>query len=115
MKDKEKMQYVIDNMGFKETSLKGIIANYLYKFPLSLIELYNLIEFLQSALLSPMMRKQAHNNKIARENAYYVECYLKGELYENEEQAKQHLPLQIEHIEKVVKLLKDKCDEVKHE
>lgn len=102
------MQYVIDNMVFEQTSLKEIIMSYLYCFPLSLIELYNLIEMLQNGFLSPMMRTQAHNNKIARENAYYVECYLKGELYANEEQAKQHLPLQIEHIEKVVKLLNDK-------
>lgn len=112
MADREKMQYIIDNMSSKETSLKQIIMNYLCCFPLSLIELYNLIETLQSGFLSPMIKTQAHNNKIARENAYYVECYLKGELYANEEEAKRHLPLQIEHIEKVTKLLKEKNDEV---
>ena len=108
MTDKEKMQYVIDNLKIAQASLKNIIMNYLSYFPLSLIELYNLIETLQNSFLSPMMRTQAHNNQIARENAYYVECYLKGELYENEEEAKKCLPLQIEHIEKVTKLLKEK-------
>jgi hypothetical protein len=108
MTDKEKMQYVIDNMIFEQTSVKEIITKYLSYFPISLIELYNLIETLQNGFLSPMMRTQAHNNQIARENAYYVECYLKGELYANEEDAKKCLPLQIEHIEKVTKLLKEK-------
>lgn len=108
MTDKEKMQYVMDNMAFEQTSLKEIITKYLSYFPLSLIELYNLIETLQNGFLSPMMRTQSHNNQIARENAYYVELYLKGELYKNEEDAKKCLPLQIEHIEKVTKLLKEK-------
>lgn len=108
MTDKEKMQYVIDNLKVEKSSLKDIIMNYFYYFPVSLIELYNLIETLQNGFLSSMMRTQAHNNQIARENAYYVECYLKGELYKNEEEAKRHLPLQIEHIEKVTKLLKEK-------
>lgn len=108
MTDKEKMQYIMDNMIFEQTSLKEIITKYLSYFPLSLMELYNLIETLQNGFLSPMMRTQAHNNQIARENAYYVECFLKGELYTSEEEAKRHLPLQIEHIEKVTKLLKEK-------
>lgn len=107
MTDKEKMQYVIDTV-FEQASLKDIIMNYLYYFPLSLIELYNLIETLQNGFLSPMMRTQAHNIQIAKENAQYVELYLKGDLYKNEEDAKQCLPLQIEHIEKVTKLLKEK-------
>lgn len=107
MTDKEKMQHVMNNMVYDQTSFKDIIMKYLYYFPLSLIELYTLIEMLQDVFLSPMIRTQVHNNEIARENAYYVERYLKGELYENEEVAKQHLPLQIEHIEKVVKLLKE--------
>ena len=108
MTDKEKMQYILDNMVFDQSSLREIIGKYLSYFPLNLIELYNLIEMLQNAHLTPMMRTHEHNNQIARENAYYVECYLKGELYKNEEEAKRHLPLQIEHIEKVTKLLKEK-------
>ena len=53
------------------------------------------------------MSKFIHNTNIAKENAQYVCTYLKGEMYTTKEAAIECLPLQIEHAEKVVKMLNE--------
>lgn len=104
MTDKEKMQSVLNYYGDREPNFIEIIVSYLIKYKPTLYEWLQFDSRIHTMYHNTVSEVQKSVG-IARENAYYVERYLKGELYINEEQAKQHLPLQIEHIEKVVKLL----------
>ena len=103
MTDKEKMQKILDNC-LTEPSFTEIVLKYLRLYK---PDLYNLNKFYND-IHKYYMLEMSELEKcvgIARENAQYVCLYLKGELYTDEEYAKQCLPLQIEHAEKVVKLL----------
>lgn len=106
MTDREKMQQILDSCWTYEPSFTEIVLKYLrYYKP----DLYEHNRFYNEIHKNYMLRMQELQRcvGIAKENAQYVCLYLKGELYTDEEYAKQCLPLQIEHAEKVVKMLDD--------
>ena len=104
MTDKEKMQYILDI--YNPTTYEEFIGLYIIHYRSDFNDQRFLdLQYKINKRIYKYLMQSSHNKKIAKENAQYVELYLKGELYTNEEYAKQCLPLQIEHAEKVVKLL----------
>lgn len=61
-----------------------------------------------SSILQVIMSKLVHNNKIINENAFYLERYLSGNLYIDEESARKNLPIQLEHAQKILELSEEK-------
>lgn len=104
MTDREKMQQVLDCFGDDEPSFTAIVKVYLTFYKPTLYEFNDFYNEIHKIYMEKMQELQ-HSVDIARENAQYVCAYLKGELYTDEEYAKECLPLQIEHAEKVVKML----------
>lgn len=106
MTSREKMQNVLNLFFDFEPSLTGIVLQYLNYYKLNLDELNEFYNKIHKYYIQQMQELQ-HNVNIAKENAYYVSTYLKGEMYKNKEDAIKALPLQIEHADKVVKLLNE--------
>lgn len=104
MTDREKMQSVLNYFGDFEPSFTGIVLQYLNQYKLNLYELNKFYNEIHKYYTRQMQELQK-NVSIAKENAYYVSTYLKGEMYKTKEAAIEALPLQIEHAEKVVKML----------
>lgn len=108
MTDKEKMQHVLDT--YKNSayppSFTEIVLKYLCMYQPDLHEHNNFYNEMHKHYVQRMFELQK-SISIAREYATYVSMYLKGELYKTKEYAIEALPLQIEHIEKVVKELNE--------
>lgn len=106
MTSKEKMQNVLNSFFDFEPNFTGIVLQYLNDYKLNLDELNKFYSEIHKYYIQQMQKLQ-HNISTAKENAYYVSTYLKGEMYKNKEDAIKALPLQIEHADKVVKLLNE--------
>ena len=75
-------------------------------YPLDLYEHNNFYNEIHKHYMLRMSELE-HSIKIAKEYALYVSMYLKGDMYKTKEDAIEALPLQIKHIEKVVKKLNE--------
>lgn len=104
MTDKEKMQSILDSYCDKQPSFSDIVATYLNRYQPSLYEFMQFENKIHTMYYNKILKLE-HSIDVAKEYAAYVSLYLKGEMYTDEEDAKKCLPLQIEHAEKVVKLL----------
>lgn len=104
MTDKEKLLLLLNDLP-KNISLEDIIFKCLLKEPMTLEELNCFMNRFNSQIVYPKIAETVRHNRIAKENAQYVCTYLKGEMYTTKEAAIEALPLQIEHAEKVVKML----------
>ena len=107
MKDKEKMQYILDT--YNPETYEQFIGLYIIHFRKDfnsqrLLDLQNNI----NQRVYQYLTKSSHDIQIAKEKAQYVCVYLKGEMYKTKEAAIACLPLQIKHAEKVVEMLNDK-------
>lgn len=111
MNDFEKLRTILDNYSDrkKELDFETIVGIYLRNHiqDFNLIRLSNFIYLLNAQWLQKKIYDTYTNIYVARENAQYVCRYLKGEMYKDEESAKEHLGLQIKNIEETVKRLKD--------
>lgn len=107
MTNREKMQSVLTLFFDFEPSFTGIVLQYLNEYKLNLYELNDFYNEIHKYYMRQIQELQ-NNVSIAKENAYYVSTYLKGEMYKTKEAAIEALPLQIEHADRVVKLLDDK-------
>ena len=108
MTDKEKMQHVLDTYKYSThvPSITELVLKYLCIYPLDLYEHNNFYDEIHKHYMLRMSELEKSIG-IARENALYVSMYLKGDMYKTKESAIEALPLQIEHIEKVVKELNE--------
>ena len=104
MTDKEKLLLLLNDLP-RDISFEDIFFKYLFRNPMTLEELNCFMNRFNSQIFYPKIVETVRHNRIAKENAQYVYTYLKGNMYKTKEAAIEALPLQIEHAEKVVKML----------
>ena len=109
--DLQKLQAILDSykVSNPHISFEDIVGLYLRlnDKDFNLLRLSSFLFNLDGQYLQKKIYNAFNNMYFAREKAYYIETYLKGEMYTDEKTAIEHLPLQIKHAEEIVKRLKN--------
>ena len=112
MNDLERIKKVIEslekNPGAYNCDLESIVGAYITTYPreFSLERLFLFAHTINDKYVKSRISLNDYYVNVAKEKAGYVDMYLKGNMYVNEEVAKEHLPLQSDHASQVVNYLK---------
>lgn len=109
MTDKEKLIERVMLLS-ESASFEDIIKDYLrtYKDDFSTIRLNQLILDINYSHLSPKLVRNERIIELANERAFYLSLYLSGQMYKDEETAKEHLNLQVDHANAILKACKER-------
>ncbi len=106
MTDKQKLLELLKYFGDSLT-FEDIVGGYMsyYSDDFSATRICRFIEMLNKSVIDKAAEIE-RANRIAHERATYIKCYLEGNMYENEEVAKQCVGLQVENAKAILESVK---------
>ena len=102
MTDKQKLLELLKYFGDSST-FEDIVEVYMsrYSDDFSAIRICRFVERLSRSEIDKIAEIE-RANRIAHERATYLKCYLEGNMYENEDVARQCVGLQIENVKAIL-------------